>query len=88
LHPTAVLEVNEEGKRRNIYIRIPERPDIKRRSDCYRGFRKKRTELARLGAEILSLVDELLDTLATSYSPQQTRQDDRKRSKTRTKRTQ
>jgi hypothetical protein len=88
LHPTAVLEVNEEGKRRNIYVRIPERTEIKRRSERYRGFRKKRAELGRLGAEILSLVDELLKTLATSYSPQQTRQDDRKRSKTRPKKTQ
>jgi hypothetical protein len=86
LHPTAVLVVNEEGKRRNIYVRIPERLDLQRRSGRYRSFRKKRTELAKMGAEILTLVDALLETLITPYSPRPTGKA-RKRTKTRPKRT-
>ena len=81
-----VLVVNEGGKRRNVYVRIPERLDLQRRSERYRSFRKRRAELAKLGTEILGLVDELLETLVTPYA-QQTRQA-RKRTKTRLKKTQ
>ena len=86
LHPTAVLVVNEEGKRRNFYVRIPERRELQRRSERYRSFRKNRAELARVAAEILRLVDELLESLSTPYSPRQTRRG-RKRSKTGPRRT-
>ncbi len=69
LHQTAVLVVSEEGKRRNIYVRVADRPSLKRRSERYLSFRKKRTELARLASETLSLVDELLEALVTPHSP-------------------
>ncbi len=69
LHQTAVLVVSEEGKRRNIYVRAADRPRLKRRSERYLSFRKKRTELARLASETLGLVDELLEALVTPYSP-------------------
>jgi hypothetical protein len=74
LHQTAVLVVSEEGKRRNIYVRIPDRPNLQRRSERYRRFRKRRAELARLAAETLGLVDELLEALVTPYSPPKTGQ--------------
>lgn len=86
LHRTAVLVVNEEGKRRNIYVRIPDRPNLQRRSDRYRSFRKRRAEFARLATETLGLVDELLETLATPYSPPKAGQE-RKRARRRPDRT-
>ncbi len=84
LHPTAVLAVSEKGRRRNIYVRLPDRTEIQQRSERYRRFRQSRAEIARLGAEILNLADELLDALADPYLPQQRRQG-RKRTKTRRK---
>jgi hypothetical protein len=74
LHQTAVLVVSEEGKRRNIYVRIADRPSLKRRSERYLSCRKKRAELAKLAIETLALVDELLEALVTPYSPARTRQ--------------
>lgn len=71
LHPTAVLVVSEEGERRNIYVRTVDRQDLKRRNERYRRFRQSRAEIATVGAEILGLVDELLETLIEPYSPQQ-----------------
>ena len=85
LHPTAVLVVSEEGQRHNIYVRAADRQDLKRRNERYRRFRQSRAEIARLGAEILDLVDELLAALIEPYSPQQ-RGGARKRLRTRRKR--
>lgn len=87
LHSTAVLAVNEEGKRRNIYVPIPDRLDLKRRSERYRSVRKRRADLAKLGAKLLGLVDQLLEALIDPYSPKQTRKA-QARTKTRRKRTQ
>ena len=77
---------SEEGKRRNIYVRIPDRPNLQRRSERYRKFRKRRAELARLATETLGLVDELLEALVTPYSPPKTGQT-HKRTRTRPART-
>ncbi len=84
LHPTAVLVVSEEGQRHNIYVRAADRQGLKRRNERYRRFRQSRAEIARLGAEILDLVDELLAALIEPYSPQ--RGGARKRLRTRRKR--
>ena len=73
LHPTAVLAVSEEGKRRNVYVPIPDRLELQRRSERYRRFRQSRAELARLGGELLGLVDELLETLIEPYAPKRRR---------------
>lgn len=70
LHPTAVLVVSHEGKRRTVYVPIPDRLEIQRRSERYRRFRQSRAELAKLGTELLGLVDKLLETLIDPYSPQ------------------
>lgn len=74
LHPTAVLAVSEEGERRNVYVPIPDRIELRRRSQRYRRFRKSRAELARLGTELLSLTDKLLETLIEPYAPQRRKQ--------------
>jgi hypothetical protein len=87
LHSTAVLVVSKEGKRRDIYVPIADRPDLQRRSQRYRRFRQSRAELARLGTELLRLVDELLETLIDPYSPQRRKQA-RKRIRKRPKRPQ
>jgi hypothetical protein len=63
--------VSEEGERRNIYVRTVDRQDLKRRNERYRRFRQSRAEIATVGAEILGLVDELLEALTEPYSPQQ-----------------
>ena len=73
LHSTAVLAVSEEGKRRNVYVPIPDRLELQRRTERYRRFRQSRAELARLGGELLGLVDELLEALIEPYSPKQRR---------------
>lgn len=83
LHKTAVLVVSEEGTRRNIYVRIPDRPSLQRQSERYRSFRRRRADLAKLANEALGLVDELLEALVTPYSPPKTR----KRTRTRSDRT-
>ncbi len=85
LHPTAVLVVSEEGQRRNIYVRAADRQDLKRRNERYRRFRQSRAEIVSVGAEILGVVDELLEALIEPYSPQH-RGGARKRLRTRRKR--
>lgn len=74
LHPTAVLAVSQKGERRNVYVAIPDRGELRRRSERYRGFRQSRAELARLGTELLGLADNLLEALIEPYSPQRRRQ--------------
>lgn len=81
LHNTAVLAVSEDGKRRSIYVRPPDRPEVERRTDRYRGFRRGRTELVKLHSEIVKIADELLAALLEPYVPQR----DKKRAKGRSK---
>jgi hypothetical protein len=85
LHPTAVLVVSEQGQRRNIYVRAADRQDLERRNERYRRLRQNRAEIARVGAELLGLVDELLEALIEPYPPQQ-RRGHQKRLRTRRKR--
>ncbi|MFB3110671.1 MAG: DUF6788 family protein [Gemmatimonadales bacterium] len=85
LHPTAVLVVSEQGQRRNIYVRAADRQDLERRNERYRRLRQNRAEIARVGAELLGLVDELLEALIEPYPPQQ-RRGPQKRLRTRRKR--
>jgi hypothetical protein len=69
LHPTAVLVVSEEGRRRSYYVRPSERAEVQQRVDRYRGFRRKRTELGRLTVEVLGAADELLVALLEPHRP-------------------
>ena len=85
LHPTAVLVVSEQGQRRNIYVRAADRQDLEQRNERYRRLRQNRAEIARVGAELLGLVDELLEALIEPYPPQQ-RRGPQKRLRTRRKR--
>ena len=85
LHPTAVLVVSEQGQRRNIYVRAADRQDLERRNERYRRLRQNRAEIARVGTELLGLVDELLEALIEPYPPQQ-RRGPQKRLRTRRKR--
>jgi len=87
LHPTAVLVVSEQGQRRNIYVRAADRQDLERRNERYRRLRQNRAEIARVGAELLGLVDELLEALIEPYPPPQ-RGRPKKRLRTRRKREQ
>lgn len=70
LHRTAVLVVNQKGKRRNIYVPIPDRPEIQLRSQRYRRLRQARAEIVKLSAETLRLIDDLVDALSESYVPE------------------
>ena len=74
LHPTAVLAISQKGERRNVYVPIPDRGELRRRTERYRDFRQSRAELARLGTELLGLADKLLETLIEPYSPKRRRQ--------------
>lgn len=69
LHRTAVLAFTDEGKRRNIYVRPPDRPKVQRSTERYRRFRKRRAEMTKLHGEILRLADELLKELLVPYEP-------------------
>jgi len=83
LHDTGVLAVSEEGGRKSVYVRKPERPEVKRRTDRYRRFRQRRAELVKLHAEIVAVADEILESLAEPYIP--TRGSKRSASKSRRK---
>ncbi len=72
--PTAVLAVSQKGERRNVYVPIPDRGELRRRSERYRRFRQSRADLAKLGTELLGLADKLLETLIEPYSPQRRKQ--------------
>jgi hypothetical protein len=65
-----VLLVSEEGKRKSVYVRPPDRLEVERRTDRYRNFRRGRIELVKLHAEIVKIADELLVALLEPYVPQ------------------
>lgn len=69
LHPTAVLVVSEEGRRRSYYVRPAERAEVQRRVERYRRFRAKRAELSQLTVEVLGAADELLVALLEPHRP-------------------
>lgn len=70
LHTTAVLVVSDKGAKRTFYLRGVERPEVQRRAERYRRFRKTRAELKKLDREILGAVDELLEALLEPHTPQ------------------
>jgi len=70
LHPTAVLVVSEEGKRRSYYVRPSERPEVQRRVERYQRCRAKRAELSQLNFEVLGVADELLEALLEPHHPE------------------
>jgi hypothetical protein len=74
LHATAVLVVSEDGGRRSFYLRGVERPEVQRRAEGYRRFRKARAAIAKLNAEILSAADSLLETILEPHIPRRDEQ--------------
>ena len=90
LHPTAVLAVTEKGQRRNVYLRPVDREKVQRLSERYRRFREARAEIVKLSAEVLSLADQLLETLIEPYHPKKrkttNRQDKQQQKKLKKKR--
>ena len=72
LHTTAVLAVSEQGRQRNIYVRPPDRLDLKKRAESYRRYRKRRAGLSKVHSEIRALADELLAALLIPYEPERT----------------
>jgi hypothetical protein len=85
LHNTAVLSVSEDGKRRSIYVRPPDRLEVERRTDRYRRFRRGRSELVKLHAEIVKIADELLASLLQPYVPKRNNKHGKGQPKRRTK---
>lgn len=85
-HITAVLVVPQQGGRRTFYLRAAERPEVQRRAERYRRFRKRRAELSKLKGEILSAADELLEALLEPHTPQRDGQDGDDSDRVRTKR--
>jgi hypothetical protein len=75
LHTTAVLVVSDKGDRHTFYLRAAERPEVHRRAERYRRFRKTRAELRKLSGEILKAADELLQALLEPHTPQRDDQD-------------
>ena len=75
LHTTAVLAVSDKGDRRTFYLRAAERPEVQRRAERYRRFRKTRAELRKLNAEVLGAADDLLEALLEPHTPQRDDQD-------------
>jgi len=75
LHTTAVLAVSDKGDRRTFYVRGAERPEVQRRAERYRRFRKTRADLRKLDGEILGAADALLEALLEPYAPQRDDQD-------------
>lgn len=69
-HTTAVLVVSEKGDRRTFYLRATERPEVQRRAERYRRFRKARAELKKLDVEVVNAADELLEALLEPHLPQ------------------
>lgn len=70
LHPTAVLVVSEDGKRRSFYVRPAERAEVQRRVERYQSFRAARAEVNRLTVEVLGAADELLSALLEPHRPE------------------
>ena len=70
LHPTAVLIVSEDGRRRSYYVRPSERAEVQRRVERYRGVRAARAEVSRLTVEVLGAADELLEALLEPHRPE------------------
>lgn len=70
LHDTGVVVMNEDGKRKSVYVRKSERAAVKRRTDRYRRLRQRRAELGKLHAEIIALGDEIVESLSEPYVPE------------------
>jgi hypothetical protein len=85
LHPTAVLVISEEGKRRSYYVRPAERAEVQRRVERYLRFRAKRAELKRLHVEVLAAADDLLEALVEPHRPQNAAGDGTRRGRRRRK---
>ena len=85
LHTTAVLVVSDRGDKQTFYLRAAERPEVHRRAERYRRFRKTRAELRKLSGEISRAADELLQALLEPHTPQRDEQDgeDSRRSRSR-----
>ena len=70
LHPTAVLVVSEQGKRRSFYVRPAERDEVQRRVERCQRLRTKRAELSQLTVEVLAAADALLEALVEPHRPE------------------
>ena len=68
-HPTSYLSISEEGRRRMVHVRSVDVPEVREAAERYRHFREARAALARLSAELLSMVDALQDCLVDAYPP-------------------
>ena len=69
LHSTAVLLVPTKGKKRCLYVRPPDRPDVKRRTEAYRRFKRHMALLTKLHLEARRLANALLEALSEPYQP-------------------
>lgn len=68
-HPTSYLSISEEGRRRMVHVRSADVAEVRKAAERYRHFREARAALARLSAELLSMVDALQDCLVDAYPP-------------------
>jgi len=68
-HPTSYLSISEEGRRRMVHVRSADVAEVREAAERYRHFREARAALARLSAELLTLVDALQDCLVEAYPP-------------------
>lgn len=71
LHTTVVLSSSEQGKKKNVYIRPPDRAIIQQMSRKYQRFRQARADLAKLAKQTLELIDALQVLLTESYPPRE-----------------
>lgn len=68
-HPTSYLSISEEGRKRMVHVRSADVAHVRDAAERYRSFREARAALARLSAELLTLVDVLQDCLVDAYPP-------------------
>lgn len=69
LHPTAVLVVSQDGRRRSYYVRPAERAEVQQRVARYLHYRGEQATLTRLTVEVMAAADELLAALLEPHQP-------------------
>lgn len=62
-HPADYLSIQEEGRKRLLYISAQNRDQVAKQAERYRRFRKQRAILARIMRTLLQRIDELEETL-------------------------
>ena len=62
-HPGTYLSFKHKGHTRLVYLPIAKRQKVEKQARSYRHFRVQRAALAKLGMQVLKLVDQLSDEL-------------------------